>query len=294
MIHKPVLVNEVLEYLDPKPNENIIDATIGQGGHTLVILEKTAPRGAVLGVDLDPQQIENSRIRTEQYKERVILVYDSYANVKAIAEKNKFEPVKGMLMDLGYSSWQIESSNKGFSFSQDEPLDMRFDQKNPLTARYIVNEYQESEIEKILEEYGEEKFARKIAKRIIEERERAPIESTLQLKKVIEEAVPKAYAHGRINCATRTFQALRIAVNGELDSLQKVLPDAMSVLALGGRLVVISFHSLEDRIVKDFFKEQEKNNIVKILTKKPVTASEGEIAENPRSRSAKLRAIIKN
>ncbi len=294
MIHKPVLVKEVLEYLDPKPDENIIDATIGQGGHTLVILEKIAPRGIVLGVDLDPQQIENSRVRTEQYKERVILVYDSYANVKAIVQKNEFEPVKGMLLDLGYSSWQIEDSNKGFSFSKDEPLDMRYDSKNPLTARWIVNEYSEQDLQKILEEYGEEEYARKIVKKIVEERKRTPIESTLQLKSLIEASVPKSYQRGRINCATKTFQALRIAVNGELDSLNKVLPDAISVLAPGGRLVVISFHSLEDRIVKDFFREQEKNKTVMILTKKPVTASEEELADNPRARSAKLRAIIKN
>ncbi|MBX4200858.1 16S rRNA (cytosine(1402)-N(4))-methyltransferase RsmH [Candidatus Parcubacteria bacterium] len=294
MIHKPVLVKEVLEYLAPKPGENMIDATVGQAGHTLLILEKTGPDGEILGIDLDQKQIENSRVRTERDRERVILVHDSYANVKEIVEREHFKPVNGMLMDLGYSSWQIENSNKGFSFSKDEPLDMRYNLENPVTARKIVNEYPEAEIKKILDEYGEEIFAGKIAKKIIEERKFAPIESTFQLKSLIEEVVPKKLQHGRIHCATKSFQALRIAVNGELDTLEKALPDALSVLEPGGRLVVISFHSLEDRIVKDFFKEAEKEKSIKILTKKPVTASEEELMANPRARSAKLRAIIKN
>jgi 16S rRNA (cytosine1402-N4)-methyltransferase len=292
-MHKPVLTKEVLQYLDPKANENVIDATIGQAGHTLLILEKTEPDGRLLGIDLDQHQIENSFIRTEPYRRRVELVHDTYANMKQIAQRSDFKPIDGILMDVGYSSWQIESSNKGFTFSKDEPLDMRYDLQNPLTARQLVNKYPEDLIEKILEEYGEEKFAKKIARAIIEQRDRKPIESTFQLRDAIEQAIPRRMQQGKIHYATRSFQAIRIAVNRELESLRKALPDAISILAPGGRLVVISFHSLEDRIVKNAFNQFEEENIVKILTKKPVTASQEELAANPRARSAKLRAIKK-
>ncbi|MFI5205917.1 MAG: 16S rRNA (cytosine(1402)-N(4))-methyltransferase RsmH, partial [Candidatus Paceibacterales bacterium] len=222
----------------------------------------------------------------------MILVNDSYAHIKDIAQANHFQPVNGILLDLGYSSWQIEKSGKGFSFGTDEPLDMRYNIKNHLTAGKIVNEYPESELGHILTEYGEEKFARKIAQGIARERKIKKIETTFALKKIIEMAIPGKFQHGGIHCATRTFQALRIAVNGELDALRRALPDALELLAPGGRLVVISFHSLEDRIVKQFFKENESR--VAILTKKPVTAGEEEIKNNPRSRSAKLRAVVKN
>ena len=297
MKHIPVLTKEVLQYLDPKENENFVDCTIGQGGHTNLILEKNKPLGKILGIDLDSGQIasfrEVSRSEKNFRDERLILVNDSYVNIKEIVERIKFGPVNGVLLDLGYSSWQLEVSGKGFSFQKDEPLDMRYNAEQSLTAKIIVNEYPEKEIEKILREYGEEKFAKQIVKKIIEERKVKKIESTFEFKKIIEKVIPMKFQHGRVNCATRTFQALRIAVNDELNNLTKVLPDIISVLSSGGRIIIISFHSLEDRIVKKFFRDKEKEKIIKILNKKPLTAEISELRANPRSRSAKLRAFVK-
>ena len=296
MLHIPVLTKEVLELLDPKENENFIDCTVGQGGHTVLILEKNKPNGKVLGIDLDPDQIESCKLIIKD--SRLILVNDSYANLKEIIERNNFGPVSGILLDLGMSSAQLEGTQKGFSFQKDETLDMRYSTAQTLTAKIIVNEYSKEELEKILQEYGEERFARKIAEKIIEGRKIKRIESTLQLVEIIKKAgYPLAgrsrFSHSKIHCATRTFQALRIAVNDELENLKSVLPQAVSILSSGGRIVVISFHSLEDRIVKNFFKEKDKEGVIKILTKKPLMAEDGELILNPRSRSAKLRALIK-
>ena len=301
-MHVPVLTKEVLEYLNPKQNEIFIDGTVGQAGHTLLLLEKNGPNGKVLGIDLDQKQIENARLQTKSFGGRVILVHDSYANIKEIAGENNFKPIDGILLDLGYSSWQLEDSAKGFSFQKDEVLDMRYQSEitnnksqitNNLTASEIINTYPEESIKKILEEYGEEKFAKQIAKKIIEERRKKRIQSTYQLKEIIEKAVPARFRFGRIHCATKSFQALRIAVNDELGNLERALPDAFSILSSGGRLAVISFHSLEDRIIKNFFKNTAKEGIAKELTKKPIMAADEEIRLNPRARSAKLRAIIK-
>jgi 16S rRNA (cytosine1402-N4)-methyltransferase len=223
---------------------------------------------------------------------RLILINDSYANLQEIIEKTKFGKVDGILLDLGMSSWQLEGTNKGFSFQKDEELDMRYNTEfSDLTAEKIVNEWSEDKIENILREYGEEKFSKKIARNIVEERKKARIESTLQLVEVIKKAMPIKFQHGKIHCATRTFQALRITVNDELNNLEKVLPALIPILSSGGRIVIISFHSLEDRIVKNFFKNKEE--IIKILTKKPIIAEDGEVILNPRSRSAKLRAFVK-
>src|SRR3989344_386563 len=281
MIHIPVLSKEVLEYLDPKPGENMIDGTIGQGGHTVLILEKTAPGGRVLGIDLDAGQIENSKAQLAEQKERIVLVNDSYANIISIVERENFKPVHGILLDLGYSSWQLEHSTKGFSFMKDERLDMRYHATSELTAEKIINGWPEEKLRQILDEYGEEKFARQIARGIVEVRGSKKIETTFELIRIIESVVPKKFQHGRIHCATKTFQALRIAVNSELESLKSALPDAISVLSPGGRLAVISFHSLEDRIIKNFFREREKGGVVNLLTKKPITANYQELSKNP-------------
>lgn len=299
MIHKPVLIKEVLEYLNPQKDENFIDCTVGEGGHTIEILERNGPNGKVLGIDWDLHQIENAREQLQEYKERSVLITDSYLNIGHIAEANQLKPIHGILVDLGYSSWHIEESGKGFSFMKDEPLDMRYSIENNLTAEKIINEYSESELEKILKEYGEEKNSRKIAKKIIEERTlrlrsgQGKIKTTFQLIDIIGSTIPLKSKSQKIHFATRTFQALRIAVNHELDNLIEFLPKAVETLVSGGRLVIISFHSLEDRIVKNYFKETSEEGTVKILTKKPVIANEIEMAINPRSRSAKLRAIIK-
>jgi len=287
-MHIPVLQKEVLEYLDPKANENFIDATIGEAGHTMAILERNKPNGKVLGIEVDPELFK----RVKQ-QDRLILVNDSYVNLKKIVEKYSFKHVNGIFFDLGFSSWHIEESGKGFSFQKDEPLIMRYDSGQGLTAQEILNKWSEKEIEKILREYGGERFSKRIAREIIKARKVKPIKTTFQLKEIIEKAVPKNYERGRIHPATRTFQALRIKVNDELENLKKVLPQALEVLEPEGKLVMISFHSLEDKIVKNFFREESKKAQIKILTKKPIRPSEQEIRNNPRSRSARLRAIVK-
>lgn len=307
-MHIPVLKKEVLQYLDPKPDENFIDCTLGQGGHAIGILERNKPNGKVLGIELDKDicdKLSLSKI------DRLVLTNDSYTNLKKIVEKYSFRPVQGILFDLGMSSWHLEESGRGFTFLKDEPLDMRYSLENDLTAEEIINNYSQEKIEKILKEYGEERFAKRIAKRIIQTRPRK-IKSTFQLVEIIKKAVPGKRT--KIHPATRTFQALRIAVNDELNNLKKALFQAVEVLEKGGRIVIISFHSLEDRIVKNFFKEEAKKGSLRILTKKSnssiynhtlanqgsrakrkvlITPSQEEIKINRRSRSAKLRAATK-
>jgi len=295
-LHIPVLTKEVLQYLNPAPNKNFIDCTMGGGGHTLAILEKTEPNGKVLGIDQDPEMIKNLKSRpSAKFKKRLILVCDNFINLKKIVRERKFKNIQGILFDLGISSWHLENSKRGFSFQRDEGLDMRYDpQNNILTAEQILNRWRESEIERILKAYGQERFARRISRKIIEARKQNPIKRTSQLVEIIKRVVPPWYRHRKIHCATRTFQALRIAVNDELDNLENTLPQALEVLEKEGRLVVISFHSLEDRIVKNFFKDQAQKDTLMVLTKKPITPTENEIENNPRSRSAKLRAAEKN
>ncbi len=295
-MHIPVLQKEVIQYLDPKPNQNFIDCTIGEGGHSLAITERISPKGRVLGIDWSPELTMGFPVGLQsKIKNNLVLVCDNFANLKSVVEKYKFKPIQGILFDLGMSSWHLEESGKGFSFQRKEPLDMRYNLQNQLTAEKILNYWSKFEIEKILKEYGEEKFARQIAKVIIEERKIQPIKNTLQLVEIIKKAVPKRYLDQKIHFATRTFQALRIAVNDELNNLKKALPQALEILKPKGRLVVISFHSLEDRIVKNFFKQQTREGLpkIKILTKKPIRPSIEEIKINPRSRSAKLRAAQK-
>jgi 16S rRNA (cytosine1402-N4)-methyltransferase len=294
MIHTAVLKKEVLEYLDPKPNENFVDCTIGEGGHAEDMLKKNGPEGKVLGIDLDSQQILASQWLQVQFKDRIILVNDSYTNLTEIIGRKAFGPVNGILLDLGMSSAQLIRAHKGFSFQIDQGLDMRYnDETNYLTAEKIVNEWPEEKIKKTLEDYAEEKFAKKIAKNIVEQRKLGRIKSTFQLIKIIKDATPPAYWNKKIHYATRTFQALRIAVNDELENIKRVLPQAISILAAEGRLAVISFHSLEDKIVKNFLAQESKKGTIKILTKKPITANRDELGKNPRSRSAKLRVAIR-
>ena len=294
MIHIPVLTKEVLQYLDPQPNENFIDATIGEAGHTVEILEKNKPDGKVLGIEWDSEIYNITKSKIAEFSNRLIVVNDSYVNLIKIIERGGFKPVNGILLDLGMSSYQLETSGRGFSFMKNEILDMRYSMENVLTAEKIINEYPEIEIENILRDYGEEKFAKQIAKKITERKKITRIQSTFELRDIIREAIPSKFSREKIHFATRSFQAIRIAVNGELDNLTEFLPKALEVLSSQGKLVVISFHSLEDRIVKNFFKEKSKESLIKILTKKPIKADRVEILKNPRSRSAKLRAILKN
>ncbi len=288
-MHKSVLKKQILEYLNPEPNENLIDATTGQAGHSLEILKKNKPNGKVLGIELDK---EIYRDLLSKNIKRLVLVNDSYLNLKNIVQRKKFKPVSGILFDLGFSSWHLEESGRGFSFKQNEPLDMRYNTDlSKLTAKEIVNNWTEKEIEKILKKYSQEKFAKRISKEIIEQRGSKLIKTTFELIEIIKRAVPSWYQYKRIHFATKTFQALRIAVNDELNNLKQALPQALEILEKGGRIVAISFHSSEDRIVKNFLKENSKS--LRILTKKPIRPSRAEIISNPRSRSAKLRAAVK-
>ena len=289
--HIPVLLNEVMQYLNPQPNQNFVDCTFGFGGHSKAILEKIKPNGRVLGIEWDADKF--SIYNFQFSKERLTIINDSYANLKDVVARENFNNINGILLDLGLSSWEIENSGRGFSFQKNEPLDMRFSQNQDLTAKEIVNNYTEQELGKIFQEYGQERFAKNIASNIVQVRKDHFIETTDQLVEIIRKSFPKSYKFGKAHFATRTFQALRIAVNTELDNLKNVLPQTIDVLEKDGRVAVISFHSLEDAIVKKFFKEQAKNNKLQIITKKPITASLEEIKINPKARSAKLRVAIK-
>ena len=303
MIHIPVLTNEVINYLNPKPNENFIDCTFDGGGHAISLLNKTEPNGRVLGIEIDKEILEGLGAEFDKFKSvgRLILINGNFKNLKDIIgispfsknETDESYDISGILLDLGLSSWHLEKSKRGFSFQKNEVLDMRYDSKESLTAKEIVNKWPESEIERILREYGEERHSRSIARAIIKERKRKPIITTFNLVDIIHRAVPWVHGKGKIHIATRTFQALRIIVNQELENLKEVLPQSIEILKPGGRLVIISFHSLEDRIIKFFFKREAQNNRIKILTEKPVRPTREEIMINPRARSAKLRAAIK-
>lgn len=311
MAHIPVLQKEVIEHLDPKLNENFIDCTIGQAGHSRAILEKTGPNGKLLGIDASPENIKNLTLKIKNSEKRIILVCDNFANLKEIADKNKFRKADGILFDLGMSSWHLEESGRGFTFLKKEPLDMRYNVYNPLTAQKILNYWSAVQIEKIIREYGEEKFSERIARQIVKERRIKPIVDTFRLVEIIKEAIPLKFhcrqhrisgplrGKRQIHFATRSFQALRIAVNDELNNLKKSLPQAIELLNCEGRIAIISFHSLEDRIVKNFLREESENYLkekgqeIKILTKKPIIPNQEEIKINPRSRSAKLRAAKK-
>lgn len=300
-MHIPVLLKEVIAGLNPQKNENFIDATIGQGGHTFAILEKNKPIGKVLGIEIDLalyQELKaimkrNSRLGKILQK-RLILINDSYLNLVQIVKEQNFQPIHGILFDLGMCSWHLEQSGRGFSFLRDEPLDMRFDIKNELTAAEIINFWSKEQIEKILKEYGEERYARKISKAIVWERKNKKIFRTTELVALLKRVLPKDYERRRIHFATRVFQALRIAVNNELENIKNVLGEAINLVVPQGRIAVISFHSLEDRIVKNVFQELIATNKAYLLTKKPIIPSINEIENNPRARSAKLRLIIKN
>lgn len=293
--HIPVLLKEVLQYLDPKPGENFIDCTVGQGGHAFAILERLMPGGKLLGIDTDAESLERLARDPRAHKagEDLVLVNGNFADIGYIAREHAFEAADGILMDLGWSSWQLEESGRGLSFLRDEPLDMRLSPNQQLTAAHIVNMYPEKTLAEIFESFGQERFSRQIAKAIAERRKKSKILRSKELADVVVSGIPRKFCHGNLHAATRVFQALRIVTNNELENLQKSLEGALSVLRSGGRLAVISFHSLEDRIVKNFIREQGKLGVLTPLTANPLTPLPDEIQQNPRSRSAKLRAAIK-
>ena len=291
-MHIPVLKDKVIEYLNPRPNQNFIDATLGNGGHSVAILEKTAPKGKVLALDLDADALLRVKARTKKagVGARLKVKEDNFADIARAAKEEKFRPVHGILFDLGLSSDQLEDSGRGFTFLKSEPLDMRYSKESPTTAEKIVNFWSKRDLEYILKEYGEEEFSKEIAEAIIETRAAKQITKTNHLVEIVLKATPKWYHKKKIHPATKTFQALRIEVNRELENLKIALPQSVAILENQGTIVVISFHSLEDRMVKNFFQD---NPSLIVLTKKPIVAEVDEIKQNPRSRSAKLRAARK-
>jgi 16S rRNA (cytosine1402-N4)-methyltransferase len=295
MSHISVLLHESIDGLAIKPGDVYLDGTLGSAGHAEYALKLTDGNIKVIGLDKDIDALARSRQRLGDSK-NIILVESSYSDIDKVLNDLNIESIDRMMLDLGLSSDQFETSGRGFTFKNDEPLLMTFKKdlsEHDLTAHQIVNTWQEESIADIIYGYGEEKYARRIARAIVNYREKKSIESTGELVEIISQAVPVFYRRARIHPATRTFQALRIAVNDELNSLKKGLEDGFRRLSIGGRISVISFHSLEDRIVKNFNKEKEQQGLANIHTKKPITPSEKEILDNPRSRSAKLRVIEK-
>ena len=282
-LHKPVLLNEVLAYLNPREGGVFIDATINGGGHATAIAERIGKEGKLLGIDRDHELIK--KLNASSF----VVVCDTFANIKEVAEEQGFTQVDGILFDLGFSSFHVDISGRGFSFLRDELLDMRYDTTTGVTAKDIIGNWTEEKLRSLFVTLGEERYARRIARRIVEERMQKPIETTAELVEIIRTAVPPVYTHGRIHFATRTFQALRMRVNDELEHVAKGIREAISLLCRGGRIAVISFHSGEDRLVKEVFRSEEEKGVLKRITKKPVPASEAECEENPRARSAKLR-----
>ncbi len=300
--HQPVLYQEIIHALQPKSPGCYIDGTVGAGGHARGVLEACAPDGRLLGLDLDPQALALARETLAPYGKRVELAQASYVSLPEAMQKIGWERVDGILLDLGVSSMQLDTPERGFSIQHEAPLDMRFDPGFGLTAAQLINSIPEADLAEILFKYGEEPRAKSIAKMIVQAR---PIETTTQLAEIAKRAYP---GHSRVHPATRTFQALRIAVNDELAALEDVLPKAAFALRPGGRLAVISFHSLEDRIVKDFIRQESKDKVnppyehlyeverkaaLKEINHKPITPDEEAVRNNPRARSAKLRVAEK-
>ncbi len=296
MIHKSVLLHESIDSLNIKAGDIYLDGTLGSAGHARYALEKVNGNLTVIGLDRDTEALARSKKRLIDYK-NINLHEGSYGDIAKILDQQGIEKVHSIMLDLGLSSDQFETSGRGFTFKNDEPLLMTF-KKDPkegdLTAHEIVNTWQEENIADIIYGYGGERYSRRIAKSIVNYREKKSIETTAELVEIVNGAVPSFYKKGKIHPATRTFQALRITVNDELNTLKKGLKEGFERLHDGGRMAVISFHSLEDRIVKNFNKEKAEMGEAKIITKRPIIASNEELKENPRSRSAKLRILEKN
>jgi len=288
-MHTPVLLKESIYYLNPSPGDIILDATIDGGGHAREILKAIGETGKLIGIDQDQDAIERLKFQITNSKYQIKLINGNFRDI----DRFKIKKLDGAIFDLGMSSNQLEESGRGFSFQKDEPLLMNYGQDNNLTAREIVNKWTEKDISDVLYKYGEERYSRRIARNIVEKRKRKPIETTFDIVDIIRGSVPSSYRAGRINCATRTFQALRIAVNDEINALQEGMEKVLGLLLPGSRLVIISFHSLEDREVKNFFRELKNKKQGIILTKKPIIPTKQEKQLNPSSRSAKLRAIEK-
>ncbi|MEX1140126.1 MAG: 16S rRNA (cytosine(1402)-N(4))-methyltransferase RsmH [Bacteroidota bacterium] len=305
LFHTPVLLHETLSYLAPLSGKTMVDATLGGGGHAQAILERIGDNGRCFGIDADTDALTAASERLKQFGSRFVPIHDNFGNLRAVLSQLSTDAVDGVLFDLGVSSHQLDEPSRGFTFRANDILDMRMDRRQDLHAAQVVNTYGLKELEEVFRMYGEEKHARRIASRIVERRQRSAIETTGDLTSIVESVVGVRFA---VKSLARVFQALRIEVNGELDRLRQGLHQALDAVRNGGRIVVISYHSLEDRIVKDCFRDAARSVVpsglkpvpdtiiqprVRILTKKPVEASAAEIRMNPRARSAKLRAVEK-
>ncbi len=306
--HVSVLKNECIEGLQIKSSGTYVDGTFGGGGHAMEIISRLNGNGRFVGIDQDQDAVENGRAKLEPYKEKAQLVRDNFSNIISIMKDLHIVSIDGILLDIGVSSYQLDTGERGFSYMHDAELDMRMDQRNPMTAKRMIAEYSEKELADIIKDYGEERWAARIAQFIVAERKIKPIETTGELVEVIKKAVPKGARKDGPHPAKRTFQALRIAVNNELGILEQAIEDMAGLLAPGGRLCIITFHSLEDRIVKQTFHRLEhpctcppefpvcvcgKKPSIRVITRKPILPSEEELEFNPRARSAKLRILEK-
>lgn len=303
--HISVLLNECIEELNIKPDGIYVDGTMGGGGHSLEIAKRLT-NGRLICIDQDPNAHAAAGKRLAEYQDKITFVRDNFGNIANILDELGIEKIDGMLLDIGVSSHQLDEAERGFSYQQDAPLDMRMNPDKPFGAYDVVNGYDEDELDRVIFTYGEERWARRIAQFIVKERAAKPIETTGELVDIIKKAVPKGARKDGPHPAKRTFQAIRIEVNGELEVLQRAIDDAAARLAVGGRLCIITFHSLEDRIVKEAFRRQEnpcvcppqfpmcvcgRQPLGRVITRKPILPSKKELEENPRSRSAKLRVL---
>jgi len=308
--HKPVLLDECIENLDIKSDGIYIDGTLGGAGHALEVCKRLGSKGVFIGIDQDNYALEVSKERLLgiESKPRIILENTNFKNIKQVCANNNIDAVDGILLDLGVSSYQLDEAERGFSYQKDAELDMRMDRRNPVKAENIVNEYSEEELTRVIRDFGEEKWAARIAAFIVRERQKKPIKTTGELVDIIKAAIPSTARRDGPHPAKRTFQAIRIEVNNELGILEQTIDDAVDLLRTGGRLCIITFHSLEDRIVKNAFQKKVKpctcpsdfpvcvcgkKPLAEHVTRKPVTPSADEVAYNPRARSAKLRVIKK-
>ena len=289
--HQPVMGAEVLGALRPCPGAVIVDGTAGMGGHSLRILPHLLPNGRLVAIDRDRAALDLARQRLAEFAPQVTCIHEDYRHLPAILKDLGISGVDGLLLDLGISSLQVDRAERGFSFSKEGPLDMRMDLQEARTAEAIVNDSTADELAAILETLGEERYARRIARRIVQERRERPLLTTTQLAHLVTAAVPPPARHGRLHPATRTFQALRLAVNDELGALEELLGCFGELLNPGARAVILTFHSLEDRLVKRAFRQGAREGRWAVQTKKPMRPSPEEVAQNPRARSAKLRAI---
>ncbi len=306
--HESVLLQESVQGLNIHDNGVYVDGTLGGAGHSLEIVKRLKGEGLLIGIDQDQQALENAKVKLESYKEHVRLVHNNFKNIQEVLEELEISEIDGMLLDLGVSSHQLDTAERGFSYMQDAELDMRMNTEGTVTAKTVVNQYSEDELCRIIKEYGEENWARRIAKFIVEDRKEKEITRSEELVGIIKRAIPKKARDKGPHPAKRTFQAIRIEVNNELGIIEDTIKSVLPYLKTKGRLVIITFHSLEDRLVKNTYKELaksctcppefpictcDKRSEIKIITRKPILPSEEELEQNPRSRSAKLRIMEK-